>query len=250
MDNLLSISQPAPPVTVSPPEYKLFKYTAVALATALGSVLAGAIVMAINYKRLGRPSAMWAWLIGGMVALTAIMALPDLPGASLVVYSSMQIVGMYHLAKAMLKKHLDKHLLAGGRLVSLWWSAGVGLIALVLVVPIGLTVETLTERSVQISQCERIVCSGTATVKDAMALGKALQQQGYFDGSVEAEAEISKIWWSMPTITFVVAGEVDEEMTEQFRQLGKDIAGSVGGLPVKLKLVNEYYLPKRTLTVR
>jgi hypothetical protein len=250
MCDLQSIPQPLPRETTHLPEYKLFKHTAVTLATVLGSVLAGAMVMAINFKRVGRPGAMWAWLLAGTVGLAAVFALPDLPGVPLMAYAWPQVFAMHYIAKRMLKGHLDRHLLDGGKLVSLWWAAGVGMIGMALCVPMFLAMESLTERSVQISPRERVIYSGTATAKEAMALGKALQQQGYFDGSTEADAELSKNWWSMPEITLVVGGEVDQEMTEQFRELGKDISSSVGELPLKLKLVNEYYFAKRTLIVR
>jgi hypothetical protein len=250
MCDLQSIPQPVPLETSHLPEYKLFKHTAVTLATVLGSVLAGAMVMAINFKRVGRPGAMWAWLVAGMVGLTAVLASPDLPGVPLVAYGLPQVFAMHYIAKVVLKSHLDKHLMDGGQLASLWWAAGVGMIGMALAIPMALAVGSLTERSVQITPRERVIYSGTATAKEAMALGKALQQQGYFDGSTEADAELSKNWWSMTEITFVVGSDVDKEMTEQFRQLEKDISGSVGGLPVKLKLANEYYLTKRTLIVR
>jgi hypothetical protein len=176
--------------------------------------------------------------------------LPDLPGSSLLWYGAAQVLIMHSIAKARLKSHLDKHLLAGGKLTSLWWAAGVGVICLVLILPAVVAVSALTEKAVQISPQERIVYSGTATANEAMALGKALQEQGYFDGKAEVEVELSKSWWGMPEITFTIGGKFSQEMAEPFRRLGKEIAGSVGGLPVTIKLVNEYYITRRTMTVR
>src|SRR3954468_16666081 len=50
---------PAEPNPAPPPPFRLYRPSAVTLATLFGSPIAGLIVMSINYRRLGRRRAAW-----------------------------------------------------------------------------------------------------------------------------------------------------------------------------------------------
>src|SRR5690348_5537617 len=63
----------AAPTTVQVPSLRLYDSTSVLIAAIFGSPLAGTALMALNYRRLGKPSsAKWALLIGILVTAAAI----------------------------------------------------------------------------------------------------------------------------------------------------------------------------------
>ena len=65
---------PSPAAPVSPPAYTLFDSTAVGLATFFGTPVAGTILMAINYRRLGKAGqAVAAVVIGAVVTGLALL---------------------------------------------------------------------------------------------------------------------------------------------------------------------------------
>ncbi|MGE0608965.1 MAG: hypothetical protein AB7O62_17855, partial [Pirellulales bacterium] len=76
----------------------LYAPPSVLLATFLGSLLGGAILMAINFQRLGRSTAGWVTLILGLGAtvllLAVVMMIPDDVPIPAVVWTGLQMAGM------------------------------------------------------------------------------------------------------------------------------------------------------------
>ncbi|ORM75008.1 hypothetical protein HA48_00650 [Pantoea wallisii] len=106
----------------------LYNRTSVFIATLLGSVLAGGVLMAWNYQRTGQPTqAKKAWLYGfcGLLA-TCIASLyipANIPGPAIVVPLAFAMSVIHqHVQGDMLKRHLHH----GGQLASKWRAAGVG----------------------------------------------------------------------------------------------------------------------------
>jgi hypothetical protein len=120
------------------PPYKLYSVGAIVLATFLGTPMAGGAIMALNYKRLGRPTAAlhtlgWTTLATAMI-LAAGMMVPDevhIPSGALVVP---QIFVMYYLAKSLQGPLIEAHRRNSGRLASSWGAAGIGILAAIIVV--------------------------------------------------------------------------------------------------------------------
>jgi hypothetical protein len=114
------------------PAYKLYSVASAVLATFLGSPVAGGIVLAINYKRLGQSAAaihavVWSTVITATI-IAAAMFLPDdlpVPNGALVVP---QLIAMYYAAKSLQARDLDTHQRRGGRMASAWAAAGIGVL--------------------------------------------------------------------------------------------------------------------------
>ncbi len=114
------------------PAYKLYSIGAVTLATVLGSLLAGGIVMAINYKRLGQGAAavhavFWS-LVATVVIIGAGMLIPEDVKIPNVAFLAPQIIGMYYLAKSLQGPAIEAHPGEGGSLASNWGAAGIGIL--------------------------------------------------------------------------------------------------------------------------
>lgn len=119
------------------PSYKLYSVGSIVLGAFLGSPIAGGVLMAINYRRVGRFTAAVHAVVWTTVFTVAIVAggmvLPDdvrIPNTSFVVP---QIIAMYFLAKGLQGSAIDGHQRRGGSLASAWGAAGVGIITAVIV---------------------------------------------------------------------------------------------------------------------
>jgi hypothetical protein len=112
---------------------KLYSPGSVTIATLLGSPLAGAIVMALNYDRMGQRKTAWQCCALGFVGTVALFALgiifPKLPNGAAVG----SVVGMYYAAKSAQGPQFQQHIQQGGRADSPWKAAGIGLLCLVVI---------------------------------------------------------------------------------------------------------------------
>jgi hypothetical protein len=135
--------QSTPPLAPIPLDYSprptvglsLFSTQAVGIATFLGSPLAGCVILAINYHRLGRTGcALVAMLCGGLVTAALIgfgFALSDQTPGFLLAF--LPLVLMMKLARSLQGEIIDRHLLVGGKVVSLGYAALIGLVTLLAV---------------------------------------------------------------------------------------------------------------------
>jgi hypothetical protein len=108
--------------------YKLYSAWAVCVATVMGGPLAGGIIMAINYRRLGeKGKAVHAivWTAVAMAAFCVVGAIfEDMPN---LVFMPPQWIGMYLAAKAFQGPAMTRHELGGNLFDSAWVAAGIGL---------------------------------------------------------------------------------------------------------------------------
>ena len=85
---------------------------------------------------------------------------------------------------------------------------------------------------------DEVIFSGTATEAQATALGNELKSDGYFtDRGVSVLLNIGP---NGTTISFVVGDGVwnQKGMMGNFEELGREVASTVGGLPVTVQLVD------------
>ena len=177
----------------SAPGYKLFSVGAIVLATFLGSPVAGTVLMAINYWRLGRRSAAWISIAAGVLATALIIAvaaaLPEeTPNSPFIIA---QLLGMYFAARGLQESLISQHRHAFGRLASMWAAVG---ISLLVAVPLGLVLvaalllpdyEGLGTRY-EVSAKEEIYYSGQCDTDDVRRLARRLREEEFFDGSSES----------------------------------------------------------------
>lgn len=116
------------------PEYRLFSPGQVTLATVIGSFLAGAILMALNYRRLGQPAAARKAFRLAAAALVALaVAGPFLPESSTVSIGLAvgSVVAMNQLANQLQGSPCRSHAARGGRTGSGLAVVGIAILCLV-----------------------------------------------------------------------------------------------------------------------
>ncbi len=102
---------------------------------------------------------------------------------------------------------------------------------------------------VMIGTKDQVVYSGTATKDQATALGNALKADGYFQdqgASVLLDKETSGT-----TISYVVKDGFwnQEGVVAKFDELTREVASSVGGLPLNVQLMNDTKTVEKTSSV-
>jgi hypothetical protein len=112
------------------PGYALFSIRAIVWSTLVGSPLAGSILVAKNYRRLGRISETWPSVVVGLLAtIVHLITLYESPIAG-VVLGCIFLVAMGLIARALqgtaVKEHKNRH----GRLASGWAAFGIALLCL------------------------------------------------------------------------------------------------------------------------
>ncbi len=224
-----------------PPSYRLYDSGAVGLATFFGSPLAGALLMAVNYNRLGkRGQSVLAVILGaiGTAALIAIgwnLSRPVTGGLGIGA-----LVGITQMARAMQGADVKAHVARGGQLASKWLAFGIGVATTAVLfgaVVLG-AYEIQNRNQVTIGTKDQVFYSGTATKADATALGNALKTDGYFqDRGVTVLLDKGT---GGTTISFVVQDGVWNQagILSSFEQIAWQVASSVGGCPVQVHLVN------------
>ena len=239
--------------TTSPPPYSLFDHRAVGVATFFGSPLAGSILMALNYRRIGIAGAAARILVAGIVLTGLLVALGRaVPSGASTILGPAVLAGVVYGAKALQGDFVEQHTRSGGRLVSRWAAFGIGLAVLVPIV-IGtfayLRVATPSTKVV-IGTKDLVYYSGDAREQDAAALGQALRSDGFFQNK-GASALVSKAKGAF-TVSFVVKDGFweDPKHIAAFEELGRQIAPAIGGLPLDVRLVNSRLEPKKEVTVR
>jgi hypothetical protein len=117
---------------------KLHSPGAVTFSAFLGTPVAGAILLAQNYHRLGNARAARECVILGLTTTLMYVGL-SLLNLSLAVLQIAILFGMYNLAQELQGETFRKHIESGGRKCSLWMATGVGLsCSLVIVIALAL----------------------------------------------------------------------------------------------------------------
>jgi hypothetical protein len=258
MTNLNPSPLPAevPTVELPIPTYTLFDSASVTLATIFGSPVAGTILMAINYHRLGEGSSAAVAIVCGLLATGFAIAFGNLvPQTATTVVALALVIGMRTVAQAVQGSAVQQHINRGGKLASKWAALGIGVATLVVIVAIvfvavgGKQLDSIFSSKVTIGIKDEVYYSGTATKQDAQALGDRLKGIGYFtDRGVTAKLSKGK---DGTAVSFVVKDGAwnQPEMISSFEDIGRQIAPSVGGFPIKVRMMTTESEIKKDLTV-
>jgi hypothetical protein len=134
-------SQP-PVLPAYVPGGKLFSAGQVAVATSLGTPIAGGILLAQNHRAIGEGRSAWRPLLIGIVVTGLLIAIgfllpKDFPNRG---FAPGVCFGMYYFAKQWRGGAINRHLKAGGRKGSWWAAVGVGVACSVILVVLFFTV--------------------------------------------------------------------------------------------------------------
>jgi len=144
--DLIPTSMPSAP-SVAP---RLYDLRAIEIATAFGSLLAGALLMSRDLLALGERNRARKVLIVGFVALAPLVLLglsysvPErFHKLDQVMFQGAQVLLMHFIAKRQLGSAISAHREAGGPFFSRWRAAGIALLVTPVVVAVILAVAQL-----------------------------------------------------------------------------------------------------------
>lgn len=244
------VPAPAPPEEAAP-DYKLFSPDQVAVATFLGSPVAGGVLMWLNSRRLGTSGWLPLLLGLGASALNLVLALlVTLAGSGMalaLVFANRQ------LAESLQGKAVRQHQARGGKLASGWVAAGIGLLGLMVVLSTSVVAvvlsETVMTRTLEVRPGEEIRYQLGVTKDQAEDLGSYLTRVGYFDGKNQATVCLrreDKTWvvgfvlkegyWDKPDFVKIFQDSKDEISQKAFH-----------GEPVQIELLDSELEAHKTL---
>jgi len=245
-----SIPQQIPEDQIAPPDpapsYRLFDSNAVAMATFFGTPAAGATLMLLNDRRFGRPGrGLITLLLTIAAAGLLVWATWSIPPAVSLGFSIGMIVAMRFVAVWLQGAAVKAHLQRGGQLESKWLAFWIGMayfVFILAVVAIAVLIPMMGAKNspkIVVGTKDEVYYSGSASQADALALGNALKADGYFtDQGVTVLLDKNA---SGTSVSFVVKeGAWDQpDMVSSFDEIGREIAPSIGGFPVRLRLLNK-----------
>jgi hypothetical protein len=225
-------------------DYRLFNANAVALAAFICSPLGGAILIAVNYGRLGKAGkGALAILFGSMAT-----ALPILiqwnwktPAGSLVslALGFLFFLCTWQIAHEIHGEAIEEHIARGGKLGTKSTALFVGIASLAAVFGVMYAaLFAIQDRKLIIGNKDVVVYSGLATKPSALALGNELRSDKYFldhGATVLLDRGIGS-----RTLSFVVQDGIWNQpgMLSSFEELAREAAPAVGGLPVDVQLLD------------
>lgn len=254
------VGYPAP--QYAPPAYRLYDVAAISIAAFFGGPLAGTVLMASNYRKLGQGNNGVLALILGAAASVGLVYMALKTTANPAIASVVLLVCTVLAAKQLQGEAIKTHVAWGGQLYSKGRAFGVA-IATTLVLGgafVGYLVYTgqwqsfgarygVGQSTVTIGTKDQVIYSGTATQADATALGNALKAAGFFQDHGVTVA-LSK-GTSGTTIGFDVQdGAWNQAGTlETFEEIARGVASSVGGLPLQVQLLSTTQTLEKSGTV-
>lgn len=249
-----------PPAARSPftdlPSIKLYSVGAVVIATFLGAPIAGCVIMAINYARLGMMR--WAWLsvIAGLAATALLLFLPQMLLDSLdiptVLFWLPQLLILGAAASTLQGATIKEHVAAGGKQASNWGAAGIGLGCCILILGLVFGVAFATMGPVgtrfPVGSSE-IYYSGAATEADGRIFAEALTKEEFFPDH-PITLQLSKDAEGF-TICFVVGENAltDATALEGFRELGESLSKSPLGRPLTIWLCDDVLTKRKKIVI-
>ena len=151
------------------------------------------------------------------------------------------------LAQALPGKAVERRRRQRGS-ASTWLTVFAGLVGLAVIAG-AIYVKMIGGTKVVIGSKDEVRYSGTATKEQALALGQALKTSGYFSDT-GASVLLNK-GASGTILSFVVKAGIwdDWGKVAAFEEIGRDMAASVGGFPLKVRLVDDGVAVKKEMDV-
>jgi hypothetical protein len=252
-----------PDATPRRPEYRLFDSGAVATAAFICCPLAGTILIAVNYGRLGKAGKGVLAVTLGLIATALNILIKwnwNTSSGSLdrLGYDAFEILFLicmwiitWQFAKEEQGDVVKEHTALGGQLGSreTAFLVGIATLAILLGVICAALYETQHHKVVIIGTKDQVIYSGLATKANAMALGNALKSDEYFQD--RGSSVLLNEGFGSTTISFGVQDGVWNQagMLSSFEELAREVAPTVGGLPVQVQLVDTKGDVEETSTV-
>ncbi len=239
-----------PDPAASPPPYALHSAGNVYFGS-LGTAVAGCVLLAINFSRLGRKGAAWLSVLTGAAVTAAVVIWVIEHGWQTGILLA-QGVAMWLIAKQTQGTAIAFHAASGGRLVSWVWAValGVGTLACVLATMYFVGVERLMSQYVEFGPNQRVAYLDDATEADARRLGEHLRGMGYFVPGRDTHVLVRKTADDVE-VTFVVVEDAwtKPEALTFYRLIGESV-GSMLGKAIVVHLADARLETRHTIDLR
>lgn len=225
----------------------LYEPESIAIATFLGSPLAGAALWALNERRVGRSAQAWMALVAGVLALVVLFVVGSFVPAGAMTGAS---IGLTFGARAAARGWHDQRKADGLATEpvyeSRWKAAGMGVLSLVLVLgaSVGLAfLDELGRGSVEVRPGATVYFDAPLTEDQARTMGARIRALGFFDGDHVVDV-LYQLDGDVHAVSFVVAESFLREpgVEDQFRDLSSQLHVATGA-PVELRLCDELFEP-------
>ncbi len=237
-------------------EFRLFDSGAVGLAAFIASPVAGTILIAVNYVRLGKTARGVFAVTLGMIAT----ALPILirwnfntPLGRLCAFGvlTLFVIGTWQVAKDEQADAVKEHTARGGKLGSRGTAILVGIATMAALFAVICSVLYVDQdRKILVGGIkDQVIYSGLATKAEATALGNVLKNDEYFLD--RGSSVLLNKGFGATTISFAVQNGIwnQEGTLSAFDELAREVAPTVGGLPIQVHLIDTSGNVQATSTV-
>jgi hypothetical protein len=249
--------EPADRPRRSRPPYTLASPGQVGLAAFLGGPMAGFLLIARNYAKLGRGSACAAAIAAGVMLTVAAVGfgiwLPDNTGPAMNLAIAAPLwIATYLAALALQKSAYDVHVRRGGGRTSGWALIGFVVLGVALTFGVAFLVVGLYEtgfgdRTLKVTPSEEILYGRDIPEADARALGKVLQEHKYFDGVGDKTVLLHKEKDGYVLMLILLSGHDDPQVHQECRELAGGASHALGGKPVQVELCDQWQSIKKKL---
>jgi TonB family protein len=235
-----------PEATPHQPEYRLYDSGAVGAAAFFCCPLAGALLIAVNYRRLGKPVQAALAVALGLIATALYFLIKWDMKRSLgsivfgILFFICAWICTWQAAKQEQGDAVKEHTARGGQLESTFTAGCVGFATLAALVLVAGAIVYVYEyrKIVIIGTKDLVIYSGLATKADATALGNWLKSDEYFQDR-GASVLLNKGFGGTRVSFGVQEGfGYKPGMLSSFEELTRELAPIVGGLPIHVSLVN------------
>lgn len=229
------------------PLYSLYSTGQVALATFLGTPLAGCWLVSRNFKKLGSRKSAWAILALGVAwaaGLCGLAVLEKLPG----IVSILSIPFTVLVMRGVQGRELDRHASLGGRTTSWGWAVGgafacLGILCVAVIGAVFAWLLLTQAPSIAAPSGGEVAYLDGATEADARRVRDALAELDYFNGAYTVQVSRDGERW---VVAYVVTDEGlrDPEMGQAFGDLSDAISRKAfAGAPVDTVLLDDEAKP-------
>ncbi len=241
-----AISGSEPPA----PTYTLYDSNAVAIASFLGGPIPGTVLMAINYRRLGQARYAALAMLAGLSTITIGVLFHSLfPHSTSIALGVSLGAATWRVAEKLQGPAVGEHVNRGGPLGSGWVGGILGTAFMLFVLAL-IFLPGIINPKVTVATNLEIYYSQSATRQDAQALGDSLTQVG-FTPATKASIFLSKNKNDGTVLSFVLQdGFWDRPgVVWSFENIGRGVAPAIGGLPLKVRLINNKKEVKREFVI-
>lgn len=248
------------------PLFTMHPLRSVVCAALFGGLASSAIVLGINYSRMGRGAAAFRVIVIGIIVMLATLVVMEFyfSDASVLLFSFLQLWLVYFIGNALQGKEIREHIKQGGPVASAWAGAGIGFLGMIVLFVVVFVVAVVIDIAYGIDPPgfagtqenhirfgkDDIYYSGDATEAEARKLAKVLEEEQLF-GLDGATVRLNKSNGRYTLTFFYSEGAWDDPiLITYFKEFGRRLTKSHFPAPLTINLCDLENNVQRTITAQ